>query len=170
MSQGFDREQARAALKRFLAGAPDNVANGFVRLVRSAGPERVEQVMRSPARVAVLEGIFWQMPQRFDPAKAAGIDSTIRWCVTGRADGGVDIYELRIADGRCRLRRGGHGDRAQLTITLDGAELVLLAAGQSDPMQAYFKRRVKLAGDIMLAAKLARLFRVPARPSQPPAA
>jgi alkyl sulfatase BDS1-like metallo-beta-lactamase superfamily hydrolase len=164
LSQGFDGDRARAAFRKLLADAPDHAAQGFVRLVRGAGPERLQQVMRSPARIAVLEGIFWQMPQRFDPARAAGIESTVRWCITGRADGGVDIYELQIVDGRCRVRRGGRADRAQLTITLDGAELVLLATGQSDPMQAYFKRRLKLAGDIMLAAKLARLFRIPARP------
>jgi hypothetical protein len=31
-------------------------------------------------------------------------------------------------------------------------------------MQAYFKGRIKIGGDIMLAAKLAGLFRMPARP------
>jgi predicted lipid carrier protein YhbT len=118
--------------------------------------------MQSPARLAVLEGIFWQIPQRFDPSQASGIDATVRWCITGRGDGGVDTYELQIADKTCRMRRGYSGKRAQVTITLSGVELVQLAAGNSDPMQAYFKRRIKLSGDIMLAAKLAKLFRVPA--------
>jgi hypothetical protein len=30
-------------------------------------------------------------------------------------------------------------------------------------MQAYFSRRITLAGDVMLAAKLQSLFRIPAR-------
>jgi putative sterol carrier protein len=59
------------------------------------------------------------------------------------------------------VHHGYSGKSAKVTITLAGAELVQLAAGTSDPMQAYFKRRIKLAGDIMLAAKLVRLFRVP---------
>lgn len=163
MSQGFDPERARAALKRAIADAPDHLAHGFSRAVRGAGPARIERVMQSPARLAVLEGIFWQIPQRFDPSAAEGVDATVRWCITGRADGGVDTYELRIADRRCRVNHGYSGTRAEVTITMSGAELVQLAAGNSDPMQAYFKRRIKLSGDIMLAAKLARLFRVPGR-------
>jgi predicted lipid carrier protein YhbT len=162
VSQGFDRERARVAVKRALADAPDHLARGFGRAVRGAGPGRIDRVMQSPARLAVLEGIFWQIPQRFDPAQAAGVDATVRWCITGRGDGGVDTYELQIVDKTCRVRRGYSGKRAQVTITLSGVELVQLAAGNSDPMQAYFKRRIKLSGDIMLAAKLAKLFRVPA--------
>jgi predicted lipid carrier protein YhbT len=144
-----------------LTDAPDHLASGFTKAVRGAGPDRIERVMKSPARLAVLEGIFWQIPQRFDPSRAEGIDAMVRWCITGRADGGVDTYELQIADGRCRVGHGYSGKRAQVTITLSGAELVQLAAGGSDPMQAYFKRRIKLTGDVMLAAKLAKLFRVP---------
>jgi hypothetical protein len=163
VSDGFDRERAREAVRRVLADAPDQLADGFTRLVRGAGPDRVERVMASPARLAVLEGIFWQIPQRFDPSRAAGVDAMVRWSITGRGDGGVDTYELLIADERCRVRRGYSGRRAHVTITLSGVELVQLAAGNSDPMQAYFKRRIKLSGDIMLAARLAKLFRVSAR-------
>jgi hypothetical protein len=163
VSEGFDREWARDAVKRALADAPDHVAHGFTRLVRGAGPDRLERLMQSPARLAVLEGIFWQIPQRFDPSRSAGIDATVRWSISGRADGGVDTYELQIADERCRVHRGYSGRRAHVTISLSGVELVQLAVGNSDPMQAYFKRRIKLSGDIMLAAKLAKLFRVPAR-------
>jgi predicted lipid carrier protein YhbT len=164
VSQSFDPERARAALKQVIADAPDRLANGFTRAVRGAGPERIERVMKSPARLAVLEGIFWQIPQRFDSSRAEGIDAMVRWCITGRADGGVDTYELQISDRRCRVSHGYSGKRAQVTITLAGAELVQLAAGSSDPMQAYFKRRIKLSGDIMLAARLAKLFRAPATP------
>jgi predicted lipid carrier protein YhbT len=155
VSQGFDPERARAALKRVITDAPDHLATGFTKAVRGAGPDRIERVMKSPARLAVLEGIFWQIPQRFDPSRAEGIEAMVRWCITGRADGGVDTYELQIG-------HGYSGKRAEVTITLSGAELVQLAAGNSDPMQAYFKRRIKLSGDIMLAAKIAKLFRVSA--------
>ena len=60
------------------------------------------------------------------------------------------------------MRRGAKGD-ARLTITLGAAELIRLASGGLDPMQAYFKRRLQLSGDIMLAAKLTGLFRIPKR-------
>jgi putative sterol carrier protein len=51
-----------------------------------------------------------------------------------------------------------------VTITAEAAEFVRLATGNSDPMNAYFRGRIQLAGDIMFAAKLQSLFRVPGRP------
>ena len=123
--------------------------------------------MRTPVRRPVLDAIFWQMPQHFDGKQASGVEATIEWRITGRADGGVDSYHVTIADGRCRARRGSNDATPQLTITIDAAEFLRLATGNSDPMQGYFKGRVKLSGDIMLAAKLQQLFRIPsgARPS-----
>jgi hypothetical protein len=160
----MEADDARSALKRFFANAPDQVADGLAKVVRTAPDERIAKFMSTPARRVVLEGIFWQMPQHFDRTRAGGIEATIRWCVTGRADGGADTYELRIADGNCRVSHGSNGTEPRLTITLDGVELVKLATGNSDPVQAYFSRRVRLAGDLMLAAKLGILFRIPRRP------
>ena len=46
---------------------------------------------------------------------------------------------------------------------MDAVEFLKLASGNLDPMQAYFKGRIELAGDIMVAAKLAQLFKLPGR-------
>ena len=97
--------------------------------------------------------------------------------ITGRADGGTDVYQLLIEDGQARTERG-EGTDPRLTITLDGVEFLKLASGNSDPMQAYFTGRIQIAGDIMVAAKMAQLFRMPGAngggsgptpPSTPPA-
>jgi putative sterol carrier protein len=158
---GFDPQRALETIKRSVAEAPAQLAEGFTRVVRDAPPERIEQLMRSPARRPILDGIFWQMPRLLDTQRAAGLRSSIRWCITGRADGGVDTYQLEIEDGRSHVIRGTQGPNPQITITVDGAEFLRLASGNSDPMQAYFNGRLVLAGDIMVAAKLASLFRMP---------
>ena len=44
---------------------------------------------------------------------------------------------------------------------MDAVEFLKLASGNLDPMQAYFKGRIELAGDIMVAAKLAQMFKMP---------
>jgi putative sterol carrier protein len=167
-SDGLDLRRARVALRRRAAKAPAQVAEGFARVVRRAPDGRLEQVLNTPVRRAVLDGIFWQMPQHIDRKAAAGMDATIRWRITGRS-GEADTYELEIADGRCRARRGESAVEPRVTMTLDAAEFVKLATGNSDPMQAYFSGRIALAGDIMLAAKLQALFRIPgsARARQP---
>lgn len=145
-----------------MAELPRQLADRLARLVRGVPDERLEQVLRTPVRRIVLDAIFWQMPQQLDRRGATGVDATVRWVLTGRGDGGFDVYDLVISEGRGRISRSGrHVPR--LTITLGAAELVRLASGGLDPMQAYFKRRLQLSGDIILAAKLTGLFRTPKR-------
>ena len=163
-SFGFDPQRALDQLKRLAADAPSHLHDGFERVVRDAPPERLEQLMRSPARKPVLDGMFWQMPKQVDPAAAAGVRTSIRWVITGRPDGGTDVYQLEIEDGAARTVRGDEGD-PRLTVTVDGVEFLRLASGNSDPMQAYFKGRIQLTGDIMVAAKMAQIFRMPGAPS-----
>ncbi len=139
------------------------LAEGVARFVRNAPQRRLEQILRTPVRRAVLEGIFWQMPQHFDHKAARTMDATIRWRITKGSEDRADVYELRIKDGRCRARRGERSAEPSVTITLSAGEFVRLATGSSDPMQAYFKGRIKLAGDIMVAARLQTLFRIPGR-------
>ena len=160
---GFDPQRAVDQIRRLAADAPAHLQGGFERLVRDSPPQRLEQLMRSPARRPVLDGIFWQMPRQLDASVAAGTTTAIRWVVTGRPDGGSDVYQLVIEDGRARSERGETVD-ARLTVTLDGVEFLKLASGNSDPMQAYFTGRIQLSGDIMVAAKLAQMFRMPGTP------
>lgn len=101
----LDAQNALIAAKRALERIPLCVADGFARAVRRAPDTRLEQLMRTPVRRVVLEGIFRQIPQH------------------------------------------------------------LVAK------QAYFSGRIRLAGDIMLAARLGSLFHIATpdrRPSRRP--
>ncbi len=88
-----------------------------------------------------------------------------RWRVSSRHGEQVDTYDLLIENGRCRVRRGERGEPPRLTITVDGAEFLRIVAGRSDPMRAYFERRIAISGDIMTAGKLVSLFRIPGTPA-----
>ena len=158
---GFDPQRALDVLKQSLADAPAQLADGVTRVVRDAPPERIDRLMRSPARRPILDGIFWQMPKQINPKRAAGVTTSVRWCITGRSDGGSDIYKLQIDDGRARTSRETGDETPRLTITVDGAEFVRIATRNSEPMEAYFKGRVLLAGDIMFAATLGSMFKMP---------
>jgi putative sterol carrier protein len=157
-----DTQRRLAAIKRKLSDAPEQLADSLAGAVRKSPNERLERLMASPARRLVLEAIFRQMPHHVDRERARGLTSSIRWEITGRSDGKSDIYQLEFVDGACHVVRGPDGSRAKLTITVDGAEFLRLATGNSDPMQAYFRGRISLAGDVMLAARASSLFRTPA--------
>jgi putative sterol carrier protein len=161
MSFGFDPQRALDQLKKLAAEAPAQIADGLGRLVREAPPERLDQIMKSPARRPLLDGVFWQMPRQLDARAAANVRTAIRWNITGRADEGVDTYLLEVENGTARTTRGSQGPDPKLTITMDGVELLRLISGNSDPMAAYFKGRIQLAGDIMVAAQMAQIFKMP---------
>jgi putative sterol carrier protein len=157
----FDPQRAFEQVRRIAAEAPGHLAEGFGRVVRDVPPERLEQVMRSPARKPLLDGIFWQMPKQLDAEQAVGVTTAIRWDITGRTDGEIDTYLLALDNGRARTSKGTEGEPPRLTITMDGVEFLRLVSGNLDPMQAYFKGRIQLTGDIMVAAKMAQMFRMP---------
>ncbi len=164
----LDAHSVLIAARRGLERTPLRVADGLARAIRRAPDTRLEQLMRTPpVRRVVLEGIFRQMPQHLVAQQASGVNAVVRWRITGRADGGADTYQLHIAGGRCRVSRGVDGPDPQVTITLGGTELLQLAIGDLDPMQAYFSGRIELAGDIMLAARLGSLFHIP-KPQRAP--
>jgi putative sterol carrier protein len=157
-----DTQRKLAAARRKLADAPAQVADGVARAVRNTPSERLERLMRSPARRPILEAIFWQMPHHIDRDRAKGLTAAIRWQITGKPNGEADIYQLELDDGNCRVVRGPNGAKpARLTITVDGAEFLRLATGNSEPMQAYFRGRIALGGDVMMAARASSLFRMP---------
>lgn len=163
-------QEALVWVRRSLAGAPGQVADGVSRLVRDAPEDRLDRLMRTPARRVVLDGIFRQMPRFMDRERAARTTASVRWSITGRGDGGQDTYFLEIVDGSCRVTRRAPDGEPRLTITVDGAEFVRLATGNGDAMQAYFSGRLGLSGDIMFAARLVSLFRVPTGGGAPRAA
>jgi len=158
---GFDAQRALDAVRRFANDAPAQIADGLGRLVRDAPPERLEQLMLSPARKPILDAIFWRIPKQLDSGQAAGLTASIRWCITGRPDEGIDIYQLEILDGSCSVVREAEAPDPRLTITLDGVDFLRLVTGNLDPMKAYFRGQIKLVGDVMVAAKIASLFRIP---------
>jgi putative sterol carrier protein len=157
---GFDPDRALEKLRKLAADAPAYMADGFGRVVHNAPPERLEQLMRSPARKPALDGIFWQMPKQVNTEVAKDMTTTIRWRITGRPDDGVDVYQLVVDKGQVKTVKGESGE-PKLTVTMDAVEFLKLASGNLDPMQAYFKGRIELTGDIMVAAKLAQLFKLP---------
>ena len=159
----FDRQQARAALERGIRDVPARLADEAARVVGRSLDEHLERILRTPIRQVVLNAIFSQMPRYLNRDAAADVDATVRWRITGRADGGADVWDLAITNGRCRVRRGESDSEPRVTITAQAAEFVRLAAGNSEPMNAYFQGRIQVGGDIMFAAKLQTLFRLPGR-------
>lgn len=141
---------------------PREVADRLAGLVRDVPAARLDALMDSPLRRPILDAVFMQMPRHLNRRRAENVTATVRWRIT-RPGGDPDVYDLLIADGRARVERGGGPEPIRaLEITVDGAEFLRVAAGSSNPMNAYFAGKLSLRGDVMQAARLTTLFRVPA--------
>ena len=144
-----------------VADASARVGDRFTRRLHQTPDEKLARLMRSRARRAILEGIFWQMPRYLDRERAGGVNAAVLWRIAGRPNGQTDDFRLTIAHGRARVARRSGGERPVVTMTIDAVDFLRLISGSLDPMNAYFAGKIELAGDIMFAAKMGGLFRMP---------
>jgi hypothetical protein len=147
--------------KHALALLPAGADEQLVALARRIPPAHLEQLMRSPLRGPALELLFWQLPMHLDRHRVGSASASIRWRITGGPGGSVDVYDLLIDPAGARTVRGGGEPAPRLTVTIDGSELVRIATGSSDPLSAYFARRLSVRGDLMQAARLTTMFCIP---------
>jgi alkyl sulfatase BDS1-like metallo-beta-lactamase superfamily hydrolase len=161
MSTPLDPWQALELARRMVADAPAQLASGLTRAVRESSDERLAQVMRTPARRLTLDALFWQLGARVDAARPESISALTRWRITRRDGDEVDVYDLVITDGRCRVSRGTSPEKPRITITVEVVELLRLATGGSDPLRSYLRGDLGLSGDVVLAARLVWLLRGP---------
>ena len=132
----------------------------FAKLVKSAPADQVKAAMAGEHRQAVLDEIFRRMPSQFRADRAGNTNSVIHWNITGRPDGGADVYEVVIADGVCTVSDKPEHD-AKLSVTLGGPEFLNLITGNGNPMMMFMTGKLKAKGDLALAANLANLFDIP---------
>lgn len=159
---------AIATARRAADSAADGATARLVGLLGAVPDERLDQLMRTPARRVVVETIFVLMPLYLNRTRARGLNLAVRWQITAPGDpDDVDVFDLVIAERRCRTLRGGGGPAPLVTVRVESVELLRLAIGRVSPMQAYFDRRLSLSGDIMQAARLTSLFRIPDAAGRP---
>ena len=128
--------------------------------VETASDQRLRLVMRGRLRGVLLWQIFRTITQRAQPD--AGVNAVVEFRITGRRDGGIDCYQLVLADGRCRRSRR-EGRSAALTLELEPVAFLRLAGGIASPQRLLVAGKLKLRGDLVLALGLPRALRLPRR-------
>jgi len=104
---------------------------------------------------AKIRKLMEAMPEAFNPDKAAGVNATIVYNLTGE---GGSVWTSRIADGQCTVEEGETVENPTLKITMDAQDYVDMMAGRLDGMQAFMTGKIKVEGDIMLASRLMTFF------------
>ncbi|WP_399925487.1 SCP2 sterol-binding domain-containing protein [Streptomyces kanamyceticus] len=137
----------------------------FARLVKGLSDKEIAGIARDGAlRKRVLDEVFRRMERQFRPAAAGSLTALLRWRVTGSGDNPEVVYETRIADGVCTVREGRSEAEPRVTFVMGDAAFLKLVSGNASPVTLFMLRKVKVTGDVALAAGLTRYFDVPGRP------
>jgi hypothetical protein len=131
----------------------------FVALLKGTSDKDMKEVMAGPTRISVIDSIFEHMPKMFRADKAGDMSANTHWTITG--DGvGDDLWTVRIADGQATSERGHAGDPA-VSLTMGPVEFIKLVTKSGNPVMMVMMGKIKIKGDMALAANVGNLFDVP---------
>jgi putative sterol carrier protein len=105
-------------------------------------------------QVTSVKNYFETLPKRFVPDAAKGVHATFQFELSGDNGG---TYHVKVEDGSIAVGEGP-APTANATIKMKGDDYVKMVNGQLSGTMAFLKGQMKIAGDMMLAQKMQKLF------------
>jgi putative sterol carrier protein len=132
----------------------------FAQLVKKTSNDELKQVMQSERRGVILAEIFDRMPGMFRPEKAGSLNAVIHWNVGDRPDGGVDTFEVVIADGKCEVSPTPTHE-PKVAVNVGAVDFLKVVSGNANPVMMFMTGKLKAKGDLGLAANISNYFDIP---------
>lgn len=98
---------------------------------------------------------FEAMPGRINTGAIAGLNKTFQWVITGEQAG---TWALKVANSTAEMIPGGV-EKPDVTFTVADKDWLSIAEGKLDPTSAFMSGKLKVAGDMMLAMRVASFIR-----------
>lgn len=130
----------------------------FARLVRESSDEELAAGLAANREV-ILGEIFRRMPERLDVEAAGALDAVVEWRIGDAVEGEHDAWQVTIAEGRATVEAGAP-DKPRVVYTIGAVDFLRLVAGAADGPVLFLRGRLKIRGDLLLAAQMPRLFRM----------
>ncbi|MFF2162212.1 SCP2 sterol-binding domain-containing protein [Streptomyces sp. NPDC058175] len=157
MSEGAGTRDRIAGLD-FSAVTPEQ----FAKIVKGLSAKEIDRIARDgELRARILGEVFARMERQFKPDAAGSLQALIRWKVTGTSDQAEAVYETAIADGTCTVTEGRSDATPRVTLAMGDADFLKLVSGNQSPVMMFMMRKVRITGDVALAAGLNRYFDIP---------
>jgi putative sterol carrier protein len=133
----------------------------FVKAIKETPDEQLAAGMSdAQVREMVLDGIFSQMEEHFHGEKAGHTEAVIEWKIFDKPGGGYDRYQMIVTGGTCSVEKdGGHTPR--VTFKLKPVDFLKLVSGNAAGPTMFMTGKLKIDGDLMFAAGVQSLFRMP---------
>lgn len=138
----------------------------IARVLHGVPADHLRSVLASDFRPVILEEIFARMPGFVNGRKAAGVQITVGFRLTGRPDGEVDRYVLRLRDGQATVLAGAAADAVgredrHATVTCEAADFLRLVTGHLSAVSGVLRGQLKVRGDKAAALRLNAAFDIP---------
>ena len=111
-------------------------------------------------RTLVLDGIFTQMAEHFHGEKAGHTEAVLEWQILDKPGGGHDRYQVIVTGGTCSVEKGG-GHAPRVTFRMKPVDFLKLVSGNAAGPMMFMTGKLKIDGDLMFAAGVQSLFRIP---------
>ena len=99
---------------------------------------------------------FEAMAGRFRADKAAGVNATIQYEITGDQGG---TWHAVIKDGQCAVN-AGVATNPTLTLTMSAQDWLDMLSGKQSGQMLFMSGKLKVKGDMGLAMKLGSMFQM----------
>jgi putative sterol carrier protein len=130
----------------------------FATLIAQASDDQIAEGMRVN-RAQLLEEIFSRWPTQFDAASAGDVNAVIEWEITN-PEGGEDRWQIAIKEGACSVARAADAE-PDVKFRIDPVDFVKLIAGAESGPKLFVFGKLKISGNLMLAARVQGFFKQP---------
>ena len=103
-----------------------------------------------------VAGFFSELPGKVDPGKAAGMNATFQFDITG--DGGGQWY-AKIENGKVAIDKGT-AENPNIVLTATSENWLKIVSGALSGQTAFLTGKLKIKGDMSLAMKLQSVFQL----------
>lgn len=125
-------------------------------LVELADDEQLGQLFRGMGPDEVLARVFEDLPDRFDPTRAAGVTAaTVQWVAS--LDGQRYPWIVEVAGTECRVRPGM---AEQPIVTMDASlpDVIRVMTGRMLTTRGFLGGELAITGDVVCAMQLQGWF------------
>ena len=133
----------------------------FVKAIGETPDEQLAAGMADEqVRTMVLDGIFSQKAEHFHGEKAGHTEAVIEWRIVDTSSGAEDRYQVIVTGGTCSVEKDGeHAPR--VSFALKPVDFLKLVSGNAAGPMMFMTGKLKIDGDLMFAASVQSLFRLP---------
>jgi putative sterol carrier protein len=152
-----ENDAAAAAL-----GGIDNAdASQLAAMVGQVPDEQLAEGMANPeGRRLILDEIFKRMSEHAEPQQIEGVDAVVHFEITDAPDGGSDVYEAVIRNGKVEVS-DEPSEQPKVKIKTAPVPFLKLVTGQQSGPVLFMTGKLKLEGDVMFASRMTSFFRIP---------